>query len=197
MSSSLCLSLYHDPPCPEPIRLYNTTIGSVGQWYNQVTIEVGGPIINSDDHAGLEYEVAVLVRLLTATRPHNARVALLDRSAYLIGYELLHCNNPCSMTELAERLQVDLSTISRQIAAMEAKGLIERKPDVSDPRTVRVTLSDHGLSQWQMMRQARQETYKAILADWSSEDRQVLSRLIHNLNQSIRTYQTGHRQPEN
>lgn len=101
------------------------------------------------------------------------------------------------MTELAERLQVDLSTISRQIAAMEAKGLIERKPDVSDPRTVRVTLSDHGLFQWGIMRRARQETYQTILADWSSEDRQVLSRLIHKLNQSIRTYQNEHRHPEN
>ena len=144
----------------------------------------------TDDMGTLEYEAAVLIRLVTATRPRNPQVAALDRSAYLILHELVAANRPLSVGELADRLKVDLSTMSRQVSAMDGKHLIARRPDPDGARVNVVCATPAGHEQYWAMREARRQTYEQILADWPSRDRAQLARLIQRLNESIRQYQT-------
>ena len=136
----------------------------------------------------IEYEMAVLVRLLTATHPNNPQVVALERSAYLILYQLMRQGRALSVRELAADLKVDLSTMSRQIAAMEAKGLVERSPSPTDSRVSVVKPSSLAREQFCAMQEARRSTYGDILRAWSNSEREALSRTLSRLNQDIAAY---------
>ena len=142
--------------------------------------------------ADIEYAVAELVRRLTATRPHNREVATLDRSAYLILHEVLHTPEPVTIQALARRLHVDVSTMSRQIAAMKRKGLVTRMPASDNSRTHGVCATPDGYTAFDAMRAARQTVYREILRDWSGADQAQLARVLQRLNHSIRHYQDRH-----
>lgn len=142
--------------------------------------------MHSED--SIEYEMAFLVRLLTATQPKNPEVAALERSAYLILHQLMRLTQGLSVRELAESLKVDLSTMSRQIAAMEAKGLIERSPSPVDSRVSMVKPSSLAREQFCAMQTARRSTYEDILRDWTDAERRALSHTLSRLNQDIAAY---------
>ncbi|MCY0903164.1 MAG: MarR family transcriptional regulator, partial [Firmicutes bacterium] len=77
-------------------------------------------------------EMSVLGRLLTA-KVSDAVIASLDRSAYLLLAELDEAE-ALSVSVLADSLFLDISTASRQVAALEAKGLVARITDPEDGR---------------------------------------------------------------
>ena len=49
-----------------------------------------------------------------------------------------------TMSELAASLRLDNSTLSRSIEGLAKKGMVERKPDPSDRRRVRIALTAEG-----------------------------------------------------
>ena len=70
-------------------------------------------------------EVTVLIRLAESARKG---MLTLDRSAYqLLGAIAAH--TPLALGTLAELLQLDVSTVSRQVAVLETKDLVERSVD--------------------------------------------------------------------
>lgn len=144
--------------------------------------------VNKDVLSTLEYEIAVLVRLITATRPTNPKLATLDRSAYLILHQLDHCQAPLALRTLADLVKVDLSTMSRQVSSMETKGLVRRISSPPEARGNYVSMTAIGAQQLDIMREARRATYAEILVDWPDTEREELARMIGRLNQSIRHY---------
>src|SRR2546421_3316121 len=75
-------------------------------------------------------EIRILVRRMTSL--YNS-MEILDRSAVLLLAEL-QSQGPLGISMLATNLQLDISTASRQTAALEAKGLVERLSDPEDGR---------------------------------------------------------------
>ena len=63
--------------------------------------------------------------------------------AYAI-HELDHGDGPISQRELADRLLLEKSTVSRMVADLEDKGLLERERDPNNRRTYRLRLTDKG-----------------------------------------------------
>jgi DNA-binding MarR family transcriptional regulator len=51
---------------------------------------------------------------------------------------------PLSQQELAERLLLEKSTVSRMVADLEDKGMVRRERDTANRRTYRVLLTDKG-----------------------------------------------------
>lgn len=51
---------------------------------------------------------------------------------------------PLSQRELADRLVLEKSTVSRMVADLEQKGLVERERDPANRRTYRLRLTDKG-----------------------------------------------------
>ncbi len=131
----------------------------------------------------------MLVRLLTATRPHQPQVATLDRSAYLILHEVLTEKEPFAVQQLALRLNVDLSTMSRQVATMESKGLLNPMQVTDDARSHRVQATPTGRQQFESMRDARRQVYGQILHEWSPQDQEQLAQVLQRFTDSIRQYQ--------
>lgn len=137
----------------------------------------------------IETQVAMLMRLGEATRrstglrPHRA----LDRAAYVI-LRHLEAAGPQNVTVLADRLNLDGSTVTRQVTALEKNGLAVRRPDPNDGRGTVIEPTGAGLRQVSNVARARRVLYDRILADWSEQDRQQLAVTLERFNGSVEIY---------
>lgn len=134
----------------------------------------------------IETEVALLMRFAEATRratPVEAHRSL-DRAAYVILRHLEEAG-PQNVSALAARLNLDGSTVTRQVGAMEREGLIARESDPSDGRGTLVSATPAGLRRMSVVRNARAELYDEMLADWSDRDRAELATLLARLNEAL------------
>lgn len=154
--------------------------------------------MNADDSAigRIETEVALLMRFGEATRratPVEAHRSL-DRAAYVI---LRHLNEagPQNISALAARLNLDGSTVTRQVGAMERDGLIAREADPSDGRGTLVSATQAGLRRMSVVRAARAEIYGEMLAEWSDSDRTELATLLNRLNEALAARTRARRRP--
>ena len=137
----------------------------------------------------IETQVAMLMRLGEATRratelkPHRA----LDRSAYVI-LRLLQASGPLNVSALADRLNLDGSTVTRQVTALEKDGLVQRRPDPRDGRGTVIAPTGTGLAQVDAVRKARREVYDVVLGDWSPGDRAQLASTLQRLTETLDGY---------
>ena len=127
------------------------------------------------------HEVALLLRRVDAARQTDA---VLDRSAYLLLGEL-EAQGPLGIAVLAHTFQVDLSTASRQAAALEAKELVQRLPDPDDGRISLLQITPLGRARFQATRDARHALYAEILEGWSEEDRGRFGAYLARFNRAI------------
>ena len=88
----------------------------------------------------------------------------------LMTLALLERSGPSRVTDLAEAARVDASVVSRQVAHLEADGLVERTPDPTDGRAHRLGVAPAGAD---VLRRGR-ERLVCLLADrlqaWPAED---------------------------
>ncbi|WP_216908864.1 MarR family winged helix-turn-helix transcriptional regulator [Nocardia noduli] len=108
----------------------------------------------------------------------------LDRSAYVI-LTRLELDAPLSLRELSDALQLDISTINRQIAAMLKQDLVERESDPDGGIARKIRASDKGLRALNDDRSRSYEGIGNVVADWAEPDVAQLSSLITRFNQSI------------
>ncbi|HEY7272632.1 MAG TPA: MarR family transcriptional regulator [Actinoplanes sp.] len=145
----------------------------------------------SDDEVlgSIETHIAMLMRLGEASRrstglkPHRA----LDRAAYVI-LRHLQQDGPQNVSALAGRLNLDGSTVTRQVTALQRDGLVERQPDPRDGRGTVIEPTEKGLTQVDAVRQARRALYDKVLHDWSPAQRADLARALERLTLSIDDY---------
>jgi DNA-binding MarR family transcriptional regulator len=146
----------------------------------------------ADDHGVLgtiETQIAYLMRLGEASRratplkPHRA----LDRAAYVI-LPHLQQGGPQNVSAIADRLNLDGSTVTRQVTALQEDGLIERKPDPRDGRGTVIEPTETGLKQVNAVRAARRELYDKVLIDWTPEERAKLAAMLERLTGAIDAY---------
>ncbi|MGV9289444.1 MarR family winged helix-turn-helix transcriptional regulator [Streptomyces sp. NPDC003719] len=91
----------------------------------------------------------------------------------LVSYTLLgHLEerDGCRATDLAAHYALDKSTVSRQVAALERIGLVERRVDPDDHRVQVLHLTDAGRSILAQVTESRRTAFRERLADWSAED---------------------------
>ena len=82
---------------------------------------------------------------------------------------------------LAARVGVDVSVVSRQVAALERAGHVERRPDPHDGRASLIRLSASGAAALAQTRALRSEWAADALADWTEDDARRLGDLIERL----------------
>lgn len=142
--------------------------------------------VDHDVLGEIETQIAVLMRLAEATRradPARGHRAL-DRAAYVI---LRHLDDagPLNVSVLAARLNLDGSTVTRQVGAMEREGLVRRDADPRDGRGTVVTPTAHGRDRMTEVRTARRALYGDLLADWPADDRATFAALLGRLNSAL------------
>ncbi|TPW28063.1 MarR family transcriptional regulator [Martelella alba] len=135
----------------------------------QSTKEQGNHMVSQNAAEGisaLEQEAAVLARLLEAL--NRRRNYPLERSHYLLLLQL--AEGPRKVGMLSKTLALDATTVTRQVAAMEARGLVVRKVDPDDRRSVLVARTDEGAVLAEDMRDTRRQRMDRLMTDWNSED---------------------------
>jgi DNA-binding MarR family transcriptional regulator len=147
-------------------------------------LQEGGRYLKQNSIQSIEYEIALLVRLITAYSP---RLGMLDRSEYML-LSVLEETSPLAINALAEHLMLNLSTASRQIAALEAKKYIKRSPDIKNGRISLVEVTPDGLEILHRVQKARSEFYTDVLQDWSQEELESLEANLTRLNYDFRKW---------
>jgi DNA-binding MarR family transcriptional regulator len=82
---------------------------------------------------------------------------------------------------LAARAGVDVSVVSRQVAALERAGHLERRPDPQDGRASLLRLTPSGAQAMAATRALRAEWALGALAAWDEDDARQLTDLLDRL----------------
>ncbi|NAZ80840.1 winged helix DNA-binding protein [Kineococcus sp. R8] len=82
------------------------------------------------------------------------------------------------LSEVAELLGLDLSTVSRQVAHLRQRGLLTAAPDPQDGRSQRLSLTEAGAAELRWHRRALVETLVTRLADWDDAEIDRLTQLL-------------------
>jgi DNA-binding MarR family transcriptional regulator len=101
----------------------------------------------------------------------------LDHSAHVVLF-VLRCSGALRLSDLASRLELDASTASRHVRALEQLGLVRRSPDPDDGRAFRVELTEQGVEQWEAGARRRMELLSAAMDGWSEDDVRTFERLM-------------------
>jgi DNA-binding MarR family transcriptional regulator len=108
----------------------------------------------------------------------------LDRSGYGIMCRL-HDEGAQRLSSLAQAFGLDPSTITRQVQALEANGLVRREVDPTDRRASLLDLSEEGRKRLTETRERRRARLQEVLDDWSAQDLDDFGRLLERFNGSI------------
>ncbi|MGX1472280.1 UNVERIFIED_CONTAM: DNA-binding MarR family transcriptional regulator [Streptomyces canus] len=106
-------------------------------------------------------------------RRARASAGRLHPELSLVSYTLLgHLEerDGCRATDLAAHYALDKSTVSRQVAALERAGLVERRQDPEDHRVQVLHLTEAGRHILGQVTVSRRAAVGERLADWSQED---------------------------
>lgn len=99
-------------------------------------------------------------------------------------------HGPLTLGEVAERERVAAPTITKVVGVLVDKGLIERNPDPSDRRFVRVTLTDAGDTLLERTRARRTAWLTQQLRELDEDDLESLSAAADVLDRLTRHHET-------
>ena len=128
----------------------------------------------------MDFELAMLIRRALSVQS-EMRLGKLDRAAYLLLY-LLKNKSLMGIKAIAEELRLDGSTISRQIASIEAKGYVERLPDPKDGRASLIQITPAGMEEFMLAKNARVQRFEEIFESWTEEEMVQFSTYLARLN---------------
>nr|WP_189263689.1 MarR family winged helix-turn-helix transcriptional regulator [Streptomyces fuscichromogenes] len=121
-----------------------------------------------------ETAVETIQREMTVfARRARASAGRMHPELSLVSYTLLgHLEERggCRATDLAAHYALDKSTVSRQVAALEQAGLVERRLDPEDHRVQVLHLTEAGQEILAQVTQSRRAAFRERLADWPEAD---------------------------
>ncbi len=140
----------------------------------------------------VETEMALLQRALERLARRSAIHRDLDRASYLAA-RTLEATGPISLKALAAKLGVDASTMTRQIATMEAAGLLHRDADPDDGRVSLIELSSAGRRKMRIVQRARRERIQHLFAGWTEHEQLEFGQLLRRFNDAVSDTEDDHR----
>ncbi|MEV8035218.1 MarR family winged helix-turn-helix transcriptional regulator [Streptomyces sp. NPDC086182] len=117
----------------------------------------------------------------------------------LVSYTLLgHLEEVggCRATDLAEHYALDKSTVSRQVAALERAGLIDRRMDPEDHRVQVLHLTAAGTEILAQVTRSRRVAFRERLTGWPVEDLARFASYVQRYNGTAADSGTAAEKPE-
>lgn len=87
-------------------------------------------------------------------------------------------------SEVAAILGVHQSSVTRQVQALQDRGLVLVEVDPADRRSCFISLSEAGQAEVARLTGIGMQRFAAFVADWDAEDVQALTRLLIKLEES-------------
>lgn len=132
-------------------------------------------------------ELITVVKLMQAARSRwPGPAAGLDSSAYPILFTL--ARRPLRVSDVAETIHSDVSTVSRQVAGLTRSGFVDRTPDPDDGRAQLLTLTPAGRDVIATARHLRDEWLARLVAEWSEDDVAAFAALLGRFGDSLQDY---------
>lgn len=140
----------------------------------------------TDELGGLLLELADLVSKPRAYAPVLAAAGVqLDRALGTLLFRVGRAE-PVSVSDLAKLVNLDHSTVSRQLTKLQDLGLVSRRPAESDGRVWRTELTPEGRSVLKAFEDARQEMQARVLAEWEPAQVEQFTLLLGQFVRSVR-----------
>ena len=142
-----------------------------------------------DEHSALHMALLEIVGVMNEPHRDEALIAAagirLDRALFplLIGIERF---GPIAVVELAAGVNRDHTTVSRQLARLEALGLVTRVESADDRRTRRAVVTPAGKTMSEQIDAARERMFRSIFGDWAPGEEAELTRLMVKFAASMR-----------
>ncbi|MCL8017369.1 MarR family winged helix-turn-helix transcriptional regulator [Streptomyces sp. AS02] len=132
----------------------------------------------------IERALTRITYLSTRARQHDRLMALagvpLDRAAVALLRQVAD-SEPLRPGELANRLGVEASHVTRTVQQLQKSGYVSRVPDPQDRRAQRIELTEAGRQAIARVRDAGARGMQLALADWTPEELRQLAGLFHRM----------------
>ncbi|NYI04663.1 MarR family winged helix-turn-helix transcriptional regulator [Allostreptomyces psammosilenae] len=142
------------------------------------------PASASADVAGIERALTRIAYLNSRVRQHERLMAMagvsLDRAAVALLRQVA-ASEPLRPGELASRLAVEASHVTRQVQQLQKAGYVTRVPDAEDRRAQRIRITPAGRDAMDRVTEVSVQAMRRALAQWSPRDLRQLATLLHRL----------------
>jgi DNA-binding MarR family transcriptional regulator len=130
----------------------------------------------------------LLPRFMRIAAAHKSQLASegRDRAALVLLFPLRRIG-PMRQGALADVVHADPSTISRHVAALVEKGLVQRVADESDGRASRLVITEAGNKALEGLCSERESHLDQITATWDPADLATFTRLFGRLIDDLET----------
>jgi DNA-binding MarR family transcriptional regulator len=152
-----------DPQRDRAAVLFDVLFDFIGQWSADTALEAVA------DHAGVD----------------------LDGAQFLAVMEIYRAGDGVLAGDLAAPLHMSASNVSKVLARLEQRGLIQRSTNPSDRRAVRVTLTAEGKRAADALRASGIELVGRLIGRWPRRDSDRLVALLERLMDDVRAQQEG------
>jgi DNA-binding MarR family transcriptional regulator len=122
--------------------------------------------------AALQLSISLFLRRLRQTKVEDAELTMPESSAL----SRLDRGGPSTSADLARAEQISPQSMGATLGALEARGLVQRRPDPHDGRRVVISVTPAGNGMLRSRRTARaQQIAQALGIGFSSEELQQLA----------------------
>ncbi|MBM6401631.1 MarR family winged helix-turn-helix transcriptional regulator [Phycicoccus sonneratiae] len=130
-----------------------------------------------------------LVRVLKLMHVARARAPRHHEQVDPMAYPLLFNLKRATMrvSELADAVHSDVSTVSRQVSTLVEHGLVVRQPDPADGRAHVLAVTDAGTDLLLALREGRDRWLQGLLSEWSDDDVRDLTAHLARLAADLET----------
>jgi DNA-binding MarR family transcriptional regulator len=139
----------------------------------------------------IERALTRITYLSTRARQHERLMSLaevpLDRAAVALLRQVAD-TEPMRPGELANRLGVEASHVTRTVQQLQKSGYVTRVPDPDDRRAQRIQLTETGQQAIDRVRGVSARGMQLALADWSPEELRQLAGLFHRMVDDFLSY---------
>lgn len=128
-----------------------------------------------------------LIEIVSMMNRPERDVTLLDKAGLSLERALfpllvlVERLGPIGVVDLAGRVDRDYTTVSRQVARLEALGLVTRRPSADDKRVREAIITPRGKAATDALDAAREEMALAMFHNWRRKDFEDLVRLMRML----------------
>lgn len=139
----------------------------------------------------IERALTRITYLSTRARQHDRLMGLadvpLDRAAVALLRQVAD-SEPLRPGELANRLGVEASHVTRTVQQLQKSGYVTRVPDPDDRRAQRIQLTETGQQAIDRIRDVGARGMQLALGDWSPEELRQLATLFHRMVDDFLSY---------
>ena len=118
---------------------------------------------------------------LAAVRRDMWRRAGFEQAQTIAALNAVRRLGPVRVSAVADDLAVDISVASRQLSALEERGLVQRTTDPADARSRLLAVTDAGLESLGQAHERMVGVFASTVARWDQDDIAGLAAGLHRL----------------